>query len=167
MIFSKSKSPYLESGRLADIVAAIPVLGAFEKRTSQSIEYWQKKLGEPGSCRCWKNVFEAHPEFFRINTDESKYLVSLRWRWALDKDYDPDSGASLSALDIEKLGTEQKKKLTMMPLAPEQIEVLINTAVKLHESAIELERHSRWWVQLVIPAVTTIVGVLMGAWLKS
>lgn len=161
------RSPYLNEGRLADIIGAIPVLSTYERFTSRQLARWQKKLGEACASGGWEQVFKEHPEFFHFNDDDGNRWVSMRWRWALDKDYDPQLGRVISSEELAGATAEQRDRLTRAPLNPRQIETLMNTAVKLHASAIEQERHARWWVPLVIPAGTTVVGILLGAWLKS
>lgn len=161
---AQERSPYLNDGRLADVIGAIPVMSAYEKHASRRLNKWQGQLGEACASGGWEQVFKEHPEFFRFRDGE---WVAMRWRWALDKDYDPQLSRSLSSEEMAKATQEQKERLTRAPLAPEQIEALMSTAVKLHSSAIEQERHARWWIPLVIPAATTIIGILLGAWLKS
>jgi len=162
-----TKSPYLKKGRLADIIGAIPVLAAYEKFASRQLTEWQNQLGDACASGGWKEVFYEHPEFFRLVQRNSSDWVGLRWRWALDPDYDPFIGRSLSAHEIAEADETQRTRLTRPPLITQQIESLMATAVKIHASAIEEERHARWWVPIVIPAVTTIVGIFLGVWLKS
>ena len=164
---ASQRSPYLNEGRLADIIGAIPVLSAYERYASRQLAEWQNQLGEACARDGWKQVFKEHPEFFRFHDEGGKHWVGMRWRWALDKDFDPQLGRTLSSEEQAAATPEQNDRLTRVPLTPEQIETLMSTAVKLHSSAIEHERHARWWIPLVIPAATTVVGILLGAWLKS
>ena len=160
-------SPYLIEGRLADIIGAIPVLSAYDKYASRGLDEWESQLGKPCAPGGWRQVFTEHPEFFRCHDKEGKAWAAMRWRWALDRDYDPASGRSLVSDDLQVASKEQRERLTRPPLTAEQIETLMSTAVKLHATAIERARHARWWVPVIIPAVTTIIGILLGAWLKS
>lgn len=160
-------SPYLAEGRLADIIGAIPVLSAYDKHASRGLDEWAKQLGEACTPGGWRQVFMEHPEFFRLYDDQGKLWGAMRWRWALDKDYDPELARSLSSLELQDAPAKQRKRLTRPPLTPEQIETLMNTAIELHSSAIERAMHARWWMPVIIPALTTIVGILLGAWLKS
>ena len=82
-------SPYLEEGRLADVIGAIPVLSAYEKFASRDLPRWESRLGKPCAEGGWRQVFEEHPEFFRIREEEGKLWVGMRWRWALDQNFDP------------------------------------------------------------------------------
>lgn len=162
-----TRSPYLIEGRLADIIGAIPVLSAYDKYASRGLDQWREKLGKPCAEGGWRQVFEEHPEFFRLHDKDQKTWAAMRWRWALDEDYDPELGRSLSSGEMKAASKAQRDRLTRPPLTPEQIETLMSTAVKLHATAIERARQARWWIPVVIPAITTIVGVLLGAWLKS
>ena len=133
----------------------------------RGLDEWEKQLGQPCTPGGWRQVFMEHPEFFRFHDEPAKTWAAMRWRWALDRDYDPASGRSLSFDELQTASKEQRERLTRPPLTPEQIETLMSTAVKLHATAIERARHARWWIPVVIPAITTIVGILLGAWLKS
>jgi hypothetical protein len=57
------KSPYLERGRLADIIAAIQTMSVFPQASTQN---WENKLGRPCSGKDWRAVFSEHPEFFYL-----------------------------------------------------------------------------------------------------
>ncbi|NJS12050.1 MAG: hypothetical protein HC789_17565 [Microcoleus sp. CSU_2_2] len=86
----------------------------------------------------------------------------------MDEDYDPDEGRSLSQDEINRLTDQQRRKLTRAPLESSQIETLIDAAISLHTRAIEYERQKQWWVPVVIPAVTALIGAglgFVGAWL--
>ena len=163
---TKNKSPYLTEGRLSDIVSAIPVLGAYEQYASRGVKEWSEKLGAPTSSEGWQDVFEQHPEFFRTHVDGQKVWAGVRWRWALDRDYDPVTGKKIPRNEIQS-NSDQLSRLTRAPLSSDQIEALISTAIEMHNAAIERARHSRSWIPVVIPAITTLVGVALGAWLKS
>jgi hypothetical protein len=168
----KSKlSPYLaHEGRLADIIAAIQVMGTYPKFASREPQKWEDKLDKPISAASWAEICNEHPEFFRLreSNGSDRRWASLRWRWALDEDYDPDEGRSLSLDEIRRLTEQQRRKLTRAPLESSQIETLIDTAISLHTRAIEYERQKQWWVPVVIPAITALIGAglgFVGAWL--
>ena len=62
----------------------------------------------------------------------------------------------------------EKNELTRAPLETSQIETLIDAAISLHTRAIEHERQKQWWVPVIIPAITALVGAglgFLGAWL--
>jgi hypothetical protein len=58
-------SAYLKNPRrLADLIAAIQVLGTY-KFSSRAAEKWKKRLGRtPVSAGNWTGIFQEHPEFF-------------------------------------------------------------------------------------------------------
>jgi hypothetical protein len=64
---------YLRSpARLADLIAAIQVLGTY-KLSSRPAERWLKRLGrKPVSAETWLEIFESHPEFF-TKDDQNLY----------------------------------------------------------------------------------------------
>jgi len=65
----KNESPYLSnSRRLADVLAAIQVMGAYTF-SSRKYESWVEKLGEPLSAKEWSAIFSEHPEFFRVSNE--------------------------------------------------------------------------------------------------
>ena len=71
---SQNESPYLSnSRRLADILAAIQVMGAYTF-ASRKYDAWVEKLGDPLSAKSWNFIFSEHPEFFSV----SEEWVSLR-----------------------------------------------------------------------------------------
>ena len=164
-------SPYLASdGRLADIIAAIQVMGAHPKYANLVVPEWDKKLDKPTSASTWAELCNEHPEFFRVKETNGgdKKWVSLRWRWALDQNYDPNEKRSLSQDEISRLSPQEKSELTRAPLETSQIETLIDAAISLHTQAIEHERQKQWWVPVVIPAITALIGAglgFLGAWL--
>ena len=161
-------SPYLASeGRLADIIAAIQVMGAHPKYANLVVSEWDKKLDKPTSTSSWAELCNEHPEFFRVKETNGgdKKWVSLRWRWALDQNYDPNEKRSLSQDEINRLSPQEKSELTRAPLETSQIETLIDAAISLHTRAIEHERQKQWWVPVVIPALTALIGTGVGAWI--
>lgn len=166
------KSPYLKhSGRLADLITAIQVMGSYPRRVSRKLEKWEKRLGPPVSATAWHEIVKAHPEFFRIREelDEDdevvKTLASLNWRWSFDKNYAPKLNKILDKEEIEKNKNKPKSqriKITKKPLDTSQIEALINTAIRLHESAHLHQRQKRWWIPIIVPAITALIGAIIG-----
>lgn len=166
------ESPYLKhSSRLADIITAIQVMGSYPRRASRRLQRWERSLGSPVSDTDWDIIFKAHPEFFRIReeTDEDdeviKTLVSLNWRWSFDKNYAPKLNKTLNKEEIEENKSKPKSKrlkITKKPLETSQIDALINTAIKLHESAHLHQSQKRWWVPIIVPAITALVGAILG-----
>ena len=147
------KSPYLKDGRLADVIAGLQILGSY-KWASREAASWASKLDDDSKTEKWREIFTEHPEFFRINGE----WASLRWRHALDKDYDPENEIIVKRQDT--------KGLTRRPLDPAQIEALINTAVELHNRAIEHEKERRWLTPILFSFLGIVIGVILQAALK-
>jgi len=168
----KNKSPYLENNRrLADVITAIQVMARFPKYASRNLRKWEKRLGSPVSASTWDDIITDHPEFFRKRTesddedDDAPIKVSLNWRWSFDKNYSPDVGRCLTEEEMkewQKQSKENRRRLTKPPLSSEQTEILINTAISLHNSAISNEAQRRWWVRIVVPAVTVLIAAALG-----
>jgi len=155
----KGKSPYLESQwRLADIVAAIQAMGAYPW-AQRKVEGWVCSLGDPLSAKNWLEIFEQHPEFFKSDGE----WVSLRWRRAYDSSYDAKANRELNAEEIEKLTPEERRQLTRKPLTSDQIEVLLKTAIEMHSRAIAQQQEGRWWVPVWLPALSGLIGAILGA----
>lgn len=59
------QSPYLShQHRLADVVAAIQVMGIYSY-SARTIDSWAEILGQkPRSASSWGSIFNEHPEFF-------------------------------------------------------------------------------------------------------
>lgn len=176
-----SKSPYIKNNsRLEDVISAIQVLGAYEKKTSRRLSLWISLLNE--DTNYWLNVFKEHPEFFRVkeigkkrletndlddiddeivsNLDKNDYYVSLRWRFTYPQNYDPSQKKELSTEEISELGSS-KNKLTHKPLSNSQIQSLIQTAISLHETANEIANQKKWWKPL-LSGIFVIIGALIG-----
>ncbi len=176
-----SKSPYIKNNlRLEDVIAAIQVLGAYEKKTSRRLSLWINLLSK--DLTYWLKIFKEHPEFFRVkeigkerltnnNADDiddesipdikkNDYYVSLRWRFAYPKNYDPTQKKELTSGEIKLLG-EKKNRLTHKPLSDTQIQALIETAINLHEKANEIDNQKKWWKPL-LSGLFVIIGALVG-----
>ena len=161
----KGTSPYLNNQwRLSDVIAAIQALGSYPW-ASRKVDKWTKKLGDTRSAGCWDQIFEEHPEFFRLNEDWG----SLRWRHAYDRTYDAELGRELRAEEIERMSDEEKRNLTRKPLEAGQIEALMKTAVELHSRAIAQRQENRWWLPIITALAAAIfgfLGAIVGALLK-
>jgi hypothetical protein len=59
------ESPYRESWRLQDVIAAIQVMGS-SAWVNKSIRDWEESLGIPRSAETWEAVLREHPEFFTV-----------------------------------------------------------------------------------------------------
>jgi hypothetical protein len=156
-------SPYLRDCRLADVVGAIQVMGVYPW-SSRKVEDWTRKLGDPLSADNWGIVFREHPEFFRLTREE---WASLRWRHGYDRVFDTSQGKELSAAECAKLSEEEQDKLlTRRPLAADQIETLLTTAVEFHSRAIAHQQERRWLIPLLFglgTALLSFLGAFLGA----
>lgn len=152
------KNPYLKDNRLADVIAAIQIMGTYPwaKRT---VDSWTNKLGKHKSGENWKVVFEDHPEFFSLDGE----WASLRWRFGYDRIYDVIEHKELTEDEIEALGKDEKNRITRKPLASEQIGTLIKSAIELHSSAIAHEQEKRW----LTPLLFGLLGIILGAILQK
>ena len=156
------KSPYLDNDwRLADVIAAIQVMGAYPW-ASRNLERWAEKLGKPLSADDWSIVFREHPEFFRLHDN----WASLRWRHGYDRTYDPEKGRELTENERDALDPDARGALTRKPLSAEQIEALMKTSVELHNRAIAHAQEKRWLTPLLFGLLGVIVGAILQAALK-
>jgi hypothetical protein len=155
--------PYLEnSNRLADILAAIQVLGTYEF-AARDIDKWANRLGrEPRSAETWDDVFKQHPEFFTLDDSNKMALV---WRRSFTRDYDTVTKSILSGDELDALKAEEKKpgappRISRKPLNQEQIEHLCNLAINLHEREIQHRQEKRWWITAIVAIVVAIISLL-------
>lgn len=159
------ESPYLKPHRLEDVIAALQFLGQYDDY-KRAVADWDRKIATPprsvsappgAKTPSWGPIFEEHPEFFRT----SGGLVSLVWRRAIAK-------------------TEDERPA----LEPETIAKLVETAIRLHLSAVDARREAqraeeakdllrrqdrRWWIQLAVSVATAVLaflGVILAASLK-
>jgi hypothetical protein len=163
------KSPYLgNEHRLADILAAIQVMGT-HLWDSRPIDHWQPNLGEkPQSAKSWDELFLEHPEFFGEAQWDDKKIYFLRLRRAYEKTIDPNSLKELTDAEIEELKSSEKynsRKLSRRPLTPQQTESLIKAAIELQVRAGALDDRKRWWLPL-LSAGLGFLGALAGSLVK-
>jgi hypothetical protein len=156
-------SPYLKSSsRLADVLAAIQVMGSYPWATRDEAG-WQDKLGAPLSANAWIEIFREHPEFFRVN-EESR--ITLRWRHGYDKSYHVANQRELTPSELNALSQEERKQVTRKPLTEDQIETLLKTAIELHTRAVAFAQERRWLSPLLFGLLGTILGIVLQAALK-
>lgn len=156
----EKQSAYLKRpSRLSDVVAALQVMGTY-KFSSRKIEDWEGSIGRaPASASAWIEVFQEHPEFFRIKDG----WISLVWRRASEKTFDTMTGKELTKEEFDRLTPEERRKFSRAPLTPDQVTALIEVAIKLQSQAISRRSELRWWVPLLVGSI----GVAVGALLKS
>lgn len=66
-------NPYTSnSSRLANVIAAIQVLGTYKFYKSDFSDWAERIEGDKSKGNYWKNIFIEHPEFFRINSTGTK-----------------------------------------------------------------------------------------------
>ena len=160
------KSPFLKDSRLSDIVGAIQVMGVYPW-ASRKAEDWHKSLGESLSAPDWPTIFREHPELFRFTATG---WASLRWRHGYFRTFDAKRGRELSDDERDALPREHQEELTHRPLAADQIEALIKTALEFHARAIAHEQERRWltpFLFALLGAVLAFAGAVLGALLKS
>ncbi len=164
-MFNSGSSPYVKnSGRLADVIAAIQAMGVYEFHMCE-FNIWAERIsGSASKADYWKRVFEEHPEFFRLDT--TRMMASLVWRRQLPKDYHVDLKRRLLLEEQNALPQAGYQRLTRAPLAAPDIKALIDTAVNLHARAVELQREGRWWVPLISNFVSGVVGGLIVVFFK-
>lgn len=152
-----AKSPYLENeNRLADVIAAIQVLGSY-KFYKLDFDVWADRIvGDSSKAEHWKTVFEQHPEFFRLDVPRKK--ASLVWRRQHQKLFDVDSEDTISREKYWELTDEERNRISRTPLNSDEIGSLIGTAVNMHDHALMRQRDSRWWV----PLGSSFIGAVLG-----
>ena len=161
----KPTSPYIaHANRLADVIAAIQVLGVYPYHMRKFNDWADAIVGDVTKGEHWKSVFEDHPEFFRLDT--SRQWASLVWRRQYPKRFHVGLGKRLSHEERDALDQKQREELTRDPLSANEIKTLIDTAINLHSRAVELQREGRWWITLVVSAGAGLIGVIIGALVK-
>lgn len=136
------KKKYLKEGRLEDVLALIQVL-AMDKKAHRSENGLKSELPDrPVSADSWMKVAEEHLEFFRVVTG-NEHPVALVIRHV-----------------SEEAGTPRP------PLTPEHTQILLNTAVELHDR--QIRRSQRWYVFIPISvAILTVIGGIVIAVIKD
>lgn len=159
---SEKTNPYTSNeNRLSDVIAAIQVMATY-KFYKLEFDSWSDRIeGNPGNGQHWKNVFEEHPEFFRL--DGTRERASLVWRRNYQKLYNVDEEKKISREDYLALTPEQKQRMSRIPLVNADISTLINTAINLHSREIDHKKDSRWWISGAIG----LLGVIIGALIKN
>jgi|688.fasta_scaffold76245_5 hypothetical protein len=164
-------SPYLlHQGRLADVIAAIQVLGS-HLWDSREIKDWKENIGEkPLSANEWEAVFMDHPEFFGKDISDGREYHFLRLRRAYEQTVDTKTQRELSEQELAHYKAHDSyspNNLARRVLTPNQIEALIKAAVELHVRAAAFQDRKRWWWIPLLSAALSFLGALSGAWLKG
>lgn len=159
-ILHSSNSPYIRNpNRLADLIAAIQVLGTY-RFASRKLEKWEARLGRtPVSAPDWETVFIQHPEFFTIQDNN----ISVVWRRSRERNYDTFTGKLVSRETEMRLEEEEsendEKRLSRPPLNTAEISKLVDIAINLHEREIKHGQERRWWITAVIATVGLIISL--------
>jgi hypothetical protein len=161
----RSRSPYLKPGRLADVIAALQIMGARQRPEGEIVDLSRELSGrdDPEEVKRWTAVYKEHPEFFLTYFLDSggTEKAALRWRYT-NKLYDPMSGKEFTQEEKEKLPQEKKSHLTTKPLPSDAIGTLMNTAIELHSRALDELAAKRWWIP-ILAACLGFIGALTGA----
>lgn len=158
--FTRTVSPYIANpNRLADLIAAIQVLGTY-RFASRRLEKWENRLGRtPVSASNWQTVFKEHPEFFTTQGEN----ISLVWRRSRERNYDTYTRKLLSreeAMQLAEVEDENNEtRLSRPPLDTAEVSKLVDIAISLHEREIIHRQERRWWITAVIAIVGLIVGI--------
>ena len=129
-------SPYLESNRLADVIAAIQIMGLSDEYR-RHVSGWvyritglSKDAQKEHDLIRWVKIFKEHPEFFReAPTYKDHFALVMR-----------------RAYDQRNV------------LSDAEINLLISTAITMHRNQVEAKRDKRWWINLIIPFLGSLVG---------
>jgi hypothetical protein len=164
------RSSYLKPGRLADLLAAIQAMAIYD-RYRRSSEDWAVLIsGDKDKGAHWKTVFDEHPEFFRPSTAHPGHYA-LVWRRAGDDRYHRGSGRILERAEISQLAAEDRRRYMSRPPVPEgQVKTLLDTAINLHQRAVDEHRDRRWWVTpltAIVSAIGSFIGAVIGAHIKG
>jgi hypothetical protein len=176
--WSMAKSQYLETDRLANVIAAIQIMGvsecasgtidrwaaeleASEELTPQEIENTPVRFGDR---RKWQTIFEQHPEFFKSYTMRGEPRVALRWRYAQVVNGHGKSNGSTPDTPEAKGDAKPETaydltKVPSRPLTADQLQVLINTAIELHGREVAAARPAEGFHWPLF----TVAGALLGS----
>jgi hypothetical protein len=162
----KSKSPYLDNeNRLADVIAAIQVMGAYKFYKLDYSSWADRITGDKSNATYWRRIFEDHPEFFRL--DSQKERASLVWRRQYPKRYNVDTNAEISRDEFNNLADDKKLRISRNRLEPETIQALVKTAIDLHSTALGHQQDKRWRIPLIVSGIGGLIGAIIGGLLKS
>ena len=168
---------YLEKDRLSNVIAAIQLLGvsdqptgtlnrwvaeleAGEEMTPEQLERTPIKYAER---KKWSAVFEQHPEFFKTYSARGEQHVMLRWRYAQSFNANPTKAADSAAEGRKKPDdAEQHAIVRSKPLNADQLQVLINTAIELHDKKVASKRRPNRWPPFLLAAVGAALGTIVG-----
>lgn len=153
-------SPYLKDGRLADVIAAIQSMAAFE-RSSNTPSGWADLIsGDMTRGIFWKGVLEDHPEFFRKAPTEDRY--ALVCRRSLTRRFDRRLRRLLSDKELKNISADQWQYISRPPISDSQTKMLIDVAISLHSKAREQSHDFRWFADKIFMVLAAAMGGLIG-----
>jgi len=187
-----ANNAYLEKDRLGHVLAAIQIMGMSNwpwgtlNRWVGELEGGEdltpKQLGHApvhfGDRKKWAAVFEQHPEFFKTFTVTGEERVALRMRFAQSvntTDKSPPAPATIAPADTSALASwradskapDDSGKPDNRPLTPDQIALLMTTAIELHGRAMaERDLLDRYGPPF-LTAIGAVVGALFGGGLVA
>ena len=177
-----AKSHYLEIDRLANVIAAIQILGVSDQ-TSATLNRWVAELESSEELtnaqleltpvkfaerKKWLAVFEQHPEFFKTYTLRGEPHVLLRMRYAQSFNRLNGKGGAKNGANGDDKEPELRNDdsdnpgVVSEPLNPDQIQVLIRTAIDLHAQETAAERRPERLTPLVMVGVGAAIGTVAG-----
>ena len=160
-------SPYLEPNRLADLLAAIQSMSLFQSYRAHIREWSDLISGNEGRAAYWQRVFDDHPEFFRKSGTHTDHYA-LVWRRAQNRRYHSRLHRYVTEEEYDVLPVEEKRRyMSRAPVPEAQIKTLMDTAINLHQRAVESSRDWRWWVAPAVAAGGSFVGAIVGGLFKT
>jgi hypothetical protein len=153
------KNPYLKhEDRLAKVIAAIQVLGTYKYYKTDFARWSDRITGSEKNADEWEQIFKDHPEFFRLDSNREK--ASLVWRRSYPKRYDVDQEESISKVAFNALTSDEKMRVSRLPLTNEDIATLIGAATNLHNRALQRNQDKRWWIPVSLGLISLIIALL-------
>jgi len=124
--------PYTKKNRLADVLALIQVLAMYKQafRTEEGIK--KEFQRDPVSAESWVKIAEEHREFFRVRRGKG-VEISLIVRYAQENHAE---------------------------LKPELTATLMETAIKIHDSQLNLSRGWTFWLPVVGAFIGSVLAIL-------
>jgi hypothetical protein len=164
------RSPYLTDGRLPDLLAAIQTMAIYERYRCPCARWADLISGDESKGSHWQTVFSEHPEFFRPSANfPGDY--ALVWRRAGASRYHRKLGRVIERDEFTRMTEQDRQRYLSRPPVPEgQLKTLIDTAINLHQRAVDDYRDRRWWITplvAVLAVIGSFVGAIVGARLKG
>jgi hypothetical protein len=169
-----AKSHYLEKDRLANVIAAIQILGVSD-RASGTLNRWVAELEASEELtpeqldsspikfaerKKWSTVFEQHPEFFKTYTLRGEPRVLLRLRYAQSANFAAKNGSAAAETKDRPEGAEET--VASKPLTADQIQLLLDTAIELHARAAAADRGPERFRPFLMATLGAVLGTLAG-----